>query len=114
MKTIKQIQDEIINIQKEYEITGVFTKTQIKRAGKRVYNLQKYIYYLQAGAKKKYLIKDLDNLRTKIEIIEQGFSDWLTYNPDYAHFQNPKNKYYLTMERNKIILQIETLEYLLD
>ena len=76
--------------------------------------MQKYIYYLQAGAQEKYLIKDLKVLKKRLVIIELGYMKWLKYNPDFAHLKNPETKYKTIMEKRKVIRQIEALEYLID
>ncbi len=114
MKTINQIQSEIDRIKEEYSDSRFHKDFELKRAGKRIVLLQKYVYYLQAGAKEVNLKKDLGVLNKRLQIIENGYDDWLRYNPEMEQLKSPFNKYNSEMDKRKVKRQIEALEYLLD
>lgn len=120
MKKIEEIQTEISEIQNDYaERTDkdgkpLYTKTQLRKAGKLAYQLQKYVYYLQAGAKEKTLLAQLVVLKERREIISKGYALWLSRNKDYANLKNPEAKYRSEMGKAKVMLQIKALEYLLN
>lgn len=113
MKTIKQLQKEIIELERwndpKQKDTAVY-----KKAGKRADVLRQYISYLQAGAQEKPLKKDLEVLRKRLDIIEKGYGKWLSFNKEYDQLKNPETKYNSIMGTRKIKRQIEALEYLLN
>ena len=89
-------------------------KRKKAKDGKLAYQLLKYVYCLQAGAKEKKLKRDLEVLKTRLKIIESGYRKWLDKNPDFGDLKNPEAKYNSEMGKRKVNLQIQALEYLLN
>lgn len=108
MKTIKEMTAEISSMQSK------LGNPESKSAAKEIYLLRQYISYIQAGAKEKYLKKDLEVLERRLDIIEKGYGKWLSCNMEYNQLENPETKYNSIMETKKVRGQIKAIKYLLQ
>lgn len=114
MKTINEIQAEIKQFEGWHNNPLYSDTPEYKKASKRVVVLRQYVSYLQAGAREKFLKKDLKALETRLDIIDKGFGNWLSCNKEHDQLKNPKAKYDSEMGTQKVKLQIEALKYLLN
>lgn len=113
MKTANEIKAHIEQIVKEM---GPFTLEDkvYKKASKEVAKLRSYLYYLETSPTEGICEKHLENLKTKLRIIESRFSQWLASAPKAKELKNPKQSYYSEFEVKKIKNQIEALKYILS
>lgn len=112
MKTIQEIQKEIVDIEK-FCATDRATKRQMASGAKRIENLRSCIMYLETNPSQEFMLKQLAQLKDKVSIINSGFSSWKSNNPKDAEVNNPKSKYETMMGLKTIKSQIKNLNYMI-
>ena len=110
MKTLKALN----KIQEELEDKLVKGEASEKSLKPHFERMRKAKLALEQGAKKKYLMKDLDETIIKLETAEKNYDLWIRNTPGLENVKNPKALYNKESGINKMKKQIIFLEYMLS
>lgn len=114
--TIKKQVTELVNI-----ATTTKDKSEIKAAQLRykyLYSIQLYLEQLLSDhvlfmerSPEQVLIDAKEKLNYKLLRIEENYDQWLAF--QIKRHKNMKQRYYLETDRNHIVRQLETIEFIL-
>lgn len=120
MKTVDQIKKQITELVNIATSPGV-SKADIKTAQKRyqyLYSIQLYLEQLLSDhilfmerSPEQVLIDAKEKLNYNLLRIEENYDQWLAF--QIKRHKNMKQRYYLETDRNHIVRQLETIEFIL-
>jgi len=115
MLTIKEIDQRIKNLQKQFSNKNDHTPIAWKRAGKELTMLNFCKIFLRTQPTQKNVEKQLTECKRKAKLIKDGFSYWRanTYIQGIDG-ENPLKIWSKINEEEKVKKQIKTLEYILN
>jgi Tfp pilus assembly protein PilO len=111
MKTLSQINQEIKDLERQ-EPELRYNEKQKKRVAKQLVALRQQKYYIESGVTESALQKQLAECKRLLDVIDNGFDSWI--NNLQIVPKNPLAAYRKEFERQKIVVQIKSLNDLLS
>lgn len=109
MKTISQIKQEVLSVEREYREV-----LMPKKIRKHLLVLNQCVLYLETSPNKEFVNHQLETVSKKIDAAKARFTEWLQNTPEAKKVKNPRALYDSEMGLKELRLQLKTLKYLLD
>jgi hypothetical protein len=111
MKTIKEIELEIIEIGKSMK--DLDSKRAINTESRKIEILRQCKLYLETNPKPEFIEEMKSSVEFRIDLIRERYGAWCACR-NLSQFKNPLHHYYNEMGMAQLKLQLKTLEYLIN
>ena len=113
MKTLKQIQSNIISLEGQIRVKRESSSSDSKLI-KELKIVRQCGLYLRTNPKEDYLLSEKEHLESIIKSIDNAYLEWLKSGIKFKKPENPRPEYNSLMKRSYYKNQLDTINYLLS